>query len=1075
MRFFTTIMLNVCLSASVFASNIEFVENLGQWNSNAAFKVEIPMGSLFLEKDGLTYSLLDLDVYRNAHENNVPLPQLIRGHAFQMKFLGANTAPQISGNNSFPHYRNYFIGNDPDKWKSRVRSYAVVTYKSLYNGIDLKVYSTSGGLKYDLILNPGAKPSSIQMDYTGLDDIRILKNGDLELTTSLLTILEKSPIAFQEIAGELKEVKCQFVLNGSTVSFDFPDGYDLNHELIIDPQLIFSTYVGSTANNFGSSATYDNTGHLYGAGTTFGAGYPTTTGAFQTQPGQNIGGTADIGISKFGPDGSSLIFSTYIGGTANETVHSTVVNANDEVFILGTSISSDFPTTPNAFQTTNFGGQTVNWTTAYGMSYTGGCDMVISKLSADGTTLLGSTFMGGTENDGLNVGTALDYNYGDPFRGEVNVDDAGNVYVASCTESSDFPVTNGAAQPSLGGGRDGVVFKMNSNLSSLIWSTYVGGALNDNAYAIQLSTNGEIVVAGGTLSANFPSTAGAQAPNIHGQVDGWVLKLATDGSSFLASTYVGSSQYDQVYFVQFDSDDNVYVLGQTTGNIPTIPTSAYSNPNSGQFIQKFSNDLSTILVSTTVGTGSGEVDISPTAFLVSNCGQIYLSGWGGSTNNSNGNATSSTTNNLPITNDAFQPDTDGHDFYLMVLGQDATELIYATFFGGGISHEHVDGGTSRFDKNGVVYQAVCAGCGNHDDFPTTPGAWSATNPASCNLGVFKFDLNQVLSVPELEVLLGTCTYPIEVQFFNNSSGANTFIWQYGDGSTANVFEESHLYTEPGEYEVVLVAIDSLGCLNPDTGIVTFEIPFPPEITVSGSDTVCSEESVFLEVEGEGIVDYVWRPSETLDDPTSTGPVAIPIETTTYTVVGTDSAGCQVEEQVTIYVSVPPNIDAGINAYLEPGRPAQLLTDVPIGTSVLWSPPEGLSCTACPDPIANPEETTTYYVQITDHLGCVNIDSVIVYTYPTLYVPNAFTPGPNTQNPLFHVYGSGIADFEISIFNRWGQLVYESEEIEEGWDGTVNGRPAQQDVYVWKVVYTTDVKPGSIQNEFGHVTLLRNMD
>jgi len=1071
-------LLSLCLLfglARCMATVPEFIENLGQWNDRILYRLEIPNGSLFVERDGFTYSLLDMQPFRASHDEGSSLPNTINGHAFRMRFVGSQGCSDQLGVGASTHYRNYIIGSDASKWRSHVLSYQEVTLKNIYPGVNLRTYSKDDHVKYDLLLAAGTSPQTIIMQYEGLDGMEMNGQGDLVLKNTISNLEELHPVAYQTKNGNRKEVACRFVLNGSTVRFEFPDGYDPQLELVIDPELVFASYTGSTANNFGSSATYDSQGHLIGAGTTFGAGYPTTMGAFQAQPGVNLGGTADIGISKFSADGSSLIFSTYIGGTANETVHSTVCNDNGEVFVLGTSISPDFPTTTTGFQQVNNGGTDVTWTTGYGMSYTGGCDMVISRLSADGTTLLAGTYVGGSGNDGLNVGSLLDFNYGDPFRGEINVDAAGNVYVASCSESVDFPTTAGAAQTTNSGGRDGVVFKMNPNLSAMLWSTYVGGTSNDNAYSVQIGPNDEVYCGGGTLSSNFPTTAGAYDVSFGGSADGWLAQIATDGSSIMHSTYTGTTTYDQVYFIQIGPDGGVYALGQTKGNIGIDPPTVYSNPASGQFIQKFSADLGSRLFSTTIGRGTGDVDISPTAFLVSYCGQIYLSGWGGTTNNTNGTTTNSSTTGLPVTQDALQSTTDGSDFYLMMLSQDAEDLVYATYFGGDVSHEHVDGGTSRFDKNGVVYQAVCAGCGNHDDFPTTPGAWSQQNNSSCNLGVFKFDLNQVLSVPDFTVSLTDCTYPMEVEFTNNSTGANTFVWTYGDSATALVFEQPHEYTEPGTYQVVLVASDSTGCLNPDTGYVQVVLPVPPSITATGSDTVCAAEPVDLLVEGTGIVNYAWRPTTTLSDPSSVSPTALPTETTTYTVTATDSLGCQVEEQVTVYVSSPPGVEAGTDVISYIGNPAQLFAQAPEGYTLVWTPTEGLSCTDCLDPIADPEDVTTYYISITDEFGCISIDSVVVYVDPTLYVPNAFTPGPDAFNPIFYVYGRGIQDFELSIFNRWGQCIFMTDNMDNGWDGNLNGSPAQQGVYVYKVNYTSVLQPGRLQQRIGHVTLLRNMD
>lgn len=1065
-------------SDKVIAGDAAFIENGGQWPEQVLYKVELNSGAFYLEKGGFMYSLFDMEPYHEAHHHHTPFPEFVQAHAFRMTFANANPQHTASAKEKSAYYRNYFLGNDPQKWASNVHSYRSVEYVSLYEGIDLRVYQNGPHLKYDLIVAPNTNLDVLEMHYDGLDGIELQQNGDLELKNSVFSVFEKKPVAFQIVEGRRVEVACSFKLSRETVRFEFPDGFDPAKELVIDPELVFASYSGSTADNFGSSATYDSAGNLYGGGTNFGGGYPVTTGAYS----QPAAGNTDISISKFNPDGSTLLYSTFIGGSQAESLNSLVVNSNNELYLLGTSGSSNYPTSQNCFQNSNAGGPPVNWGVSpafgvsygYGIEHVQGCDIVITRLSADGSSILSSTYVGGSQNDGLNQNTTLYYNYGDPFRGEINVDDAGNVYVASSTESSNFPVTNGAFQTTFGGVRDGIVFKMTPDLSSMLWSSFIGGYSTDNAYSIQLYPNGEAVVSGGTLSNNFPTTPNAVNASYMGLEDGWVARIAANGNTLMASTYVGTDKYDQVYFAQIDPDGNVFTLGQSLGSIPITPSTVYSNANSAQFVQKFDGNLSSVLVSTTIGSGRGVIDFSPTAFLVSNCYQIFLSGWGGETNHY-AYASESSTVGLPTTSDAFQSSTDGSDFYLMMLDQDAENLVYATFFGGGTSEEHVDGGTSRFDKNGNVYQAVCAGCGNHNDFPTTPGAWSNTNNSqNCNMGVFKFNLNQIISIPEFNILLENCDYPLEVEFNNNSTGANTYLWSFGDGGTSTQFEGSYFYTDPGHYEITLYASDSAGCLVPDTASVEFDIPIPPLITAYGSDTICALDTVPLGVDGAGIVSYDWSPSNSLDSISSATPNASPSETTIYTVLATDSVGCTVSEEVVVFVSDPPYSDAGEDGYLNPGVVAELSADVNPGTTVMWSPPEGLSCTDCPNPIANPEETTVYYMTATDELGCTSEDSLTVYSYPTIYVPNAFTPGGNDKNPIFYAYGRGIADFNMTIYSRWGQVIFLSDNIDEGWDGTMNGSDVQTGVYIWTIQYTTDVDPITVHEDIGHVTLLRNV-
>ena len=226
-------------------------------------------------------------------------------------------------------------------------------------------------------------------------------------------------------------------------------------------------------------------------------------------------------------------------------------------------------------------------------------------------------------------------------------------------------------------------------------------------------------------------------------------KIKYNGSHLQSSTYYGSNEYDQVYFVDLDRYQNTYVFGQTEKQDSTfIDNAQWSIPGSGQFVSKITPDLSQRIYSTVFGSGTG-INISPTAFLVDLCNKMYLAGWGGTVNQyptyfSNAGYT----HNMPISSDAYQSTTDGSDFYIMVIEDDASGFVYGSYFGGPTSTEHVDGGTSRFDRKGKIYQAICAGCGNNSDLPTYPSnVVSATNNSSCNLGVFKmeFDLPYVLA------------------------------------------------------------------------------------------------------------------------------------------------------------------------------------------------------------------------------------------------------------------------------------------------------------------------------------------
>jgi len=1264
------------MSALTQRPYIEFRENKGQWEENVMFRARIPAGDLFLEKNALTYRFYkeeDLNRIDKLHHQFIKNPthqdSIINMHAFKVEFKNALT-PTFKTLKVRPDYENYFVGNDQSKWASNVKKYEEVAYKELYKNIDLKFYLNKGILKYDFIVNPEANANEIQLEYTGVDEL-FIKNGNLHIKTSVNEIIEQKPYAYQLINGIEKEVKCSFTLENNTLSFKFPKGYNKTYPLIIDPALIFASYSGATVDNWGYTSTFNDAGNLFGGGVSFGTGYPLTLGAIQVLFG---GGYTDISISKFSINGSLLEYSTYLGGTGADYPHSLIVNSNDELLVFGTTNSANFPTTAGAYNTT------IN----------GGYDAYVAKFSANGQVLLASTFVGGSLNDGLNSVAPLKYNYADDHRGEIIVDTNDNVYVATVTNSINFPVTAGVIQTTNAGNSDGCVFKLSPNLNSLIFSTYIGGSGLDAAYSLQFSTTGDILVTGGTTSANFPTTAGTLNPASLGNTDGWVAKINNSATNLIASTYIGTAaNYNQCYFVQLDTADNVFVIGQTVGGYPIFPATVYNNPNSGQFIHKLTPDLSTTVFSTTFGTSSGQIDITLSAFLVNECNYILVSGWGGAVNGS-ASATNSTTNGLPVTLGAIQPTTDGSDYYLVMFSEDADTILYATFFGGNASFDHVDGGTSRFDKRGIVYQAVCASCfGSTSDFPTTPGAWSNTdNGPNCNLGVFKMDLTNLTADAEVFTTPFYCIGDT-VHFQNLSNGGVSYFWNFQDGNTSTQFQPSHVFDSIGTYHVLLIALDSISCMLVDSDYVDVFIGGPPTAITNPVNGVCRGDSVQLNASGgtsyvwspnynitndsidnpfvfpdtttlytiivfdscgidtsqllvtvfqknigispditicwdmntqisaTGGIDYLWFPAATLDNANIANPVATPGVTTTYNVTITDingcvwdtsmtvitdsvppianawndpivclgdsgqifasgggsyfwtptntiinpnssspivfpsqntqytvevanacgvdydsvivqvrfavadawpdtmvcpnqevqlfssggnviswnpvnavyqiandyftrpnisteymvtiedSAGCQGQASLNINILPPPFLDAGEDQWLF--EDSLLINAAGVG-NFAWSPSIFVSCDTCQNTSVFPNKTTTFTVMLTDSLGCTNSDQVTIFVTSEIWVPNAFTPNGDGTNDVFFVKTFRIKELELYIFDRWGEQLFYSDDLNIGWDGIYKGTLVKNDTYVWKVTYK-DVL-GRRGELIGTVTLVR---
>jgi hypothetical protein len=761
-------------------TGIRFTENKNQWNSSVLYRAQLDGGVLFFQNNSLLYNFYDKEAWRNNHAGvSKGAANGIRKHAFKATFLNSLSDVKVSGRRETPDYSNFYLGNDKNRWAAHARNFSELYYTKLYSKIDMQVLGKQNSVKYNFIVAPGGNPNDIRILYEGVQQV-YLSNGDLIIKTSINEITEQRPYSYQKINGKVIEVQCAFLLEDETLSFSFSNGYNKNYDLIIDPVLVFACSSGSTADNFGMTATNDAGGNLYAGGTCFSIGYPTTLGAYDTTTNNTTTyGKTDVVATKYSSDGTTLLYSTYIGGDLSaEIVSSLVVDSQNNLLLYGATGSSDFPVTSNAYDT-SFNGGPLLYFRYNGTYFDYGTDIYVAKFNSTGTSLIASTYIGGTMNDGVNVNNdsiftsalgayefptdSLQYNYGDQYRGEIQVDLQANAYIVSSTRSGNFPAVGGLDN-TLGGKQDAVLIKLNSDFTSLVFSSFIGGSDNDAGYSLTLTDSDEIYLTGGTRSNNFPVTSGAYMASYNGgKADGFVVHINASGNTIVNSSYIGTNDYDQSYLIQRDSQNNVYVFGQSLGVMPVV-NAPYYNQNAKQFIIKFNPTLSSIVFCTTLGSGSSEVDISPSAFLVDNCENIYLSGWGGKIVPP---VTSTTL--MPLTSDAVQSVTDGHDFYVMAISTNASALLYGSYFGGAASWEHVDGGTSRFDKNGVLYQSVCAGCGGNDDFPVTPGAWPYTSPdytpfisgsystginmsANCNNGTFKFDFQQICAATEITIV-----------------------------------------------------------------------------------------------------------------------------------------------------------------------------------------------------------------------------------------------------------------------------------------------------------------------------------
>jgi hypothetical protein len=1055
------LLLMLCFTTLAFAdppSRIRFVGNRNQWNCDIYFAAGIPGGNMLLTNTGFRYVFIDgrhiEEMHDHAHSASSDFSEAtgspdVKGVIVNVAFMGANKHSIPAGSIQTAEYYNFFIGNDPGRWASEVYGYHHVRYPQLYNGIDLRVYSAGDHVKYDLVVAQNANPGDIRIQYEGAEKLW-LDNGNLYVKTELGEIIERRPLSYQIIDGFKCTVPSEFILQEGILSFDFPEGYDSCYELVIDPLLIFSTYSGSTADNWGSTATPGEKGNVYSAGVTnhyvgavLSGTFPATTGSFQT----TYGGLYDIGILKYDSLGKTLLYASYLGGAESESPHSLVMNQQHELIVLGTTGSSDFPTSGTAYDRTFNGGTAAN----HVVSYRFGSDITVSRISADGKTLLGSTYLGGSNNDGLNL-NALARNYGDQLRGDVATDANGNIYISSVTSSIDI----GAGNPYGGSDYDAIVVKMPASLATVSWIRYVGGNGIDAAHTIKLDSENNIVVAGGTSSTDFPVTAGAFQTTYSGEIDGWIARLDNQNGNIRTATYTGTAMYDQVYILDLNRSDEVYVFGQTTGDKQPSP-GLYGVPNSGQFIQKFNKDLSKEAFYTVFGSGKGTPDISPTAFMVSDCNYLYMSGWGGSLNLALSGAFSTSTFNLPVTNDALQKTTSGHDFYFIVLAEEAKELLYATFLGGNVSQTHVDGGTSRFDKKGIVYHAVCAGCrsgraSSSSDFPTTSGVHSRTNKSlNCNNVAFKFDLSSLRAALSLRGSDKICLPDVAV-FDNLSIGGEVFVWDFGDGSPpvtrTQLTAEKHEYKKPGTYKVWLKTIDQGTCIGRDSASITVQVAMPLS-QFPDDATICSGASHTLVASGGA--EYTWRSHDgkyVISGPQNQISVA-PRDSTLFYITITETSGCVRYDSawVNVIPLIKPEFDFSRKGDCSENFPALVIKNT---TDSLWAADRflfdfGDGNTSDLDEVTHLyEDEGLYNVRlIAIREFCVS-EKAVPMAYGKVKYPNVMTPGVKEGlNDVFMIQfgkipGKTPLDYglktEVTIYDRWGRPVFESDDYRHDWSG-----------------------------------------
>ncbi|HEY6187686.1 MAG TPA: carboxypeptidase regulatory-like domain-containing protein [Pyrinomonadaceae bacterium] len=629
----------------------------------------------------------------------------------RMKLKGANPRPEVKGLDQLPGKENYFAGASPDKWHTDIATYTKVRYEEVYPGIDMIYYGNQGQLEYDFVVAPGADPHLISLHFEGIDEARINGAGELLLRTRGGDVQMRSPVIYQVSAsGEREEVGGQYAIEGpNEIGFRIGD-YDPNRTLVIDPVLVYSTYLGGTFGDSAYGIAVDAAGNAYITGTTYSTNFPITAGAFQTKTvgiGSNFAQT-DAFITKLNPVGNAAIYSTYLGGTdavvifddyftgpahGNDEARGIAVDSAGNAFIAGTTTATkDFPVTPGAYRTT--------------FERTGATsseDAFVVKLNAAGNGLIYSTRLGGIGSDQAFA---------------IGIDNGGNAYVTGKTQSPDFPDTLGA----LSQNKTGIfAVKLNPTGTALLYSALLGSGLGN---AIAVDSSGNAYIAGQSYTASFPVTPGAfqtVAPgnDTDGFLNGFVTKINAAGNALLYSTFLGSRRSDEIVDIAIDASGNAYVGGYADyRDFPItpgayMPTGDFTNgaAGGGPFVSKLNPNGSALVYSTYML--GGNID----GLVVNASGEVYVTG--------------RAEEHLTVTDDAFQKTSNGSDAYLTKLNASGSGLLYSTYLGGSL----VDSATCMaMDNAGAIY---IAGLTSSLDFPLTPDTFQ-TIPSGHQFDVGSF-------------------------------------------------------------------------------------------------------------------------------------------------------------------------------------------------------------------------------------------------------------------------------------------------------------------------------------------------
>ena len=737
---------------------LAFEANQGQTDPQVKFVSRGAGYNLFLTNTEAVLTLHRVSRQKPAAPTSKALPPTAEGSAvLHMKLVGANSRTAVSGQNELPGKANYFIGSDPKKWHSDVRQYAKVRYADVYPGVDLIYYGNQRQLEYDFVVQPGVNPAVIRLGIEGASKLH-LERGELVLSSSGGDVRVRSPHIYQQARGTRQEIRGGYVIQANNEVGFRVASYDPAQTLIIDPVLTYSTYLGgSTSEDFGYGIAADAAGNAYVTGETYSDDFPT---ANAIQPTRHEG--FDAFVTKINADGTALVYSTYLGGSDFDGGFGIAADAAGNAYVTGATASDDFPTV-HAIQPTHHGSS----------------DAFVTKINADGTALVYSTYLGGSSGED------------DEINGAIAVDTSGNAYVTGETLSEDFPTAN-AIQSTNHGSSDAFVTKITAS-GSLVYATYLGGSSADGAYGIAADAAGNAYVTGTTSSGDFPTANAIQATN-RGSSDAFVTKINPSGS-LVYSTYLGGNGPDYAHAIAADTTGNAFVTGLTYS--PDFPRANPIQPSlqafGDAFVTKINPAGSAFVYSTFLGGNSFDDGFG---IAVDAAGNAYVTGM-----------TYSKT--FPIV-DAIQPrNRRGPDVFVTKFNAGGNAFVYSTFLGG----EGIDDGYAiAVDAAGSAY---VTGITESRKFPKT---LLAIQPASKGLDAFIFKI-----ASQTFVNVSPLKLPFSTQVLGTTSTARKLTLTNTGTSSLTINRIYIAGTNSGDFAVTPSCPGSLA----PAGICTISVTFTP--------------------------------------------------------------------------------------------------------------------------------------------------------------------------------------------------------------------------------------------------------